>query len=84
MFPVSWLIQSRLAEVATVVDENISGVRVVKSFAAEQDQLRTLAGSREARASGRTCKDADIRARWAPLIENLPRLGLALVLLYGG
>ena len=29
-------------------------------------------------------RDADIRARWAPLIENLPRLGLALVLLYGG
>jgi ATP-binding cassette subfamily B protein len=30
MFPVSWLIQSRLAEVATIVDENINGVRVVK------------------------------------------------------
>ena len=29
-------------------------------------------------------KDADIRAQWAPLIENLPRLGQALVLLYGG
>ena len=36
MFPVSWLIQSRLADVATVVDENINGVRVVKSFAAEE------------------------------------------------
>ncbi|HEY0530307.1 MAG TPA: ABC transporter transmembrane domain-containing protein, partial [Actinoplanes sp.] len=34
-FPVSWLIQSRLAQVATVVDENIQGVRIVKSFAAE-------------------------------------------------
>jgi ATP-binding cassette subfamily B protein len=34
MFPVSWLIQSRLADVATVVDENVNGVRVVKSFAA--------------------------------------------------
>jgi ATP-binding cassette subfamily B protein len=26
----------------------------------------------------------DIRARWTPLVENLPRLGLALVLLVGG
>ena len=39
MFPVSWLIQSRLADVATIVDENINGVRVVKSFAAEQREL---------------------------------------------
>ena len=39
MFPVSWLIQARLADVATIVDENINGVRVVKSFAAEQQQL---------------------------------------------
>ena len=28
--------------------------------------------------------DARIRARWSPIIENLPRLGQALVLLYGG
>src|SRR6516164_4406240 len=42
LFPVSWLIQSRLAEVATVVDENVNGVRVVRSFAAEQQQLRQL------------------------------------------
>jgi len=34
LFPVSWIIQARLAEVATVVDENVNGVRVVRSFAA--------------------------------------------------
>ena len=39
MFPVSWLIQARLADVATIVDENINGVRVVKSFVAEQREL---------------------------------------------
>ena len=33
--PCRGSIQSRLADVATVVDENINGVRVVKSFAAE-------------------------------------------------
>ena len=43
LFPVSWLIQARLADVASVVDENINGVRVVKSFAAEDAQLKTLA-----------------------------------------
>ena len=47
MFPVSWIIQSRLADVATIVDENVNGVRVVKSFAAEQQQLRSLSGAAE-------------------------------------
>ncbi len=32
LFPVSWIIQARLAEVATVVDENVNGVRVVRSL----------------------------------------------------
>ena len=83
MFPVSWIIQARLAEVATIVDENINGVRVVKSFAAEQQQLRSLAGAAE-RVRWGYVKDADLRARWTPTIQNLPQLGLALVLLVGG
>ena len=83
MFPVSWLAQARLADVATVVDENINGVRVVKSFAAEKHQLDKLTAAAK-RTEWANVKDADIRAHWAPLIENLPRLGQALVLLYGG
>ncbi len=83
LFPVSWLIQSRLADVATVVDENVNGVRVVKSFAAEQQQLRSLAGAAE-RVQWSYIKDADLRARFTPLIQNLPQAGLALVLLVGG
>ncbi len=83
MFPVSWLIQSRLADVATVVDENVNGIRVVKSFAAEDDQLKKLTATAK-RAEWANVKDADIRARWSPLVENLPRLGQALVLFYGG
>ncbi len=83
MFPVSWLIQSRLAEVATVVDENINGVRVVKSFAAEDGQLQNLTRA-GMRAEWANVKDADIRAKWSPLIENLPRFGQAIVLFYGG
>jgi ATP-binding cassette subfamily B protein len=83
MFPVSWIIQARLAEVATIVDENINGVRVVKSFAAEEQQLRSLAKAAEKVRWGYV-KDADLRARWTPTIQNLPQLGLALVLLVGG
>ncbi len=83
MFPVSWLIQSRLADVATIVDENVNGVRVVKSFAAEQQQLRALSGAAE-KVQWSYIKDADLRARFSPVVQNLPQLGLALVLLFGG
>jgi ATP-binding cassette subfamily B protein len=83
LFPVSWLIQSRLAEVATVVDENVNGVRVVKSFAAEEQQLRQLATAAD-RVQWGYIKDADLRARFSPLIQNLSQCGLVLVLLVGG
>ena len=83
MFPVSWLIQARLAEVATVVDENVNGVRVVKAFAAEENQLRSLASAAR-RVQWATVKDADLRSQWAPAIQNLPQVGLVLVLLFGG
>ena len=83
MFPVSWIIQARLADVATIVDENVNGVRVVKSFAAEQQQLRALSGAAE-RVQWGYIKDADLRARFTPLVQNLPQAGLALVLVFGG
>jgi ATP-binding cassette subfamily B protein len=83
MFPVSWLIQSRLADVATIVDENVNGVRVVKSFAAEQQQLRALSGAAD-KLQWSYIKDADLRARFSPIVQNLPQVGLALVLLFGG
>jgi ATP-binding cassette subfamily B protein len=83
LFPISWLIQARLADVATIVDENINGVRVVKSFAAEQQQLTLLARAADKVRWGYV-KDADLRAGWTPAVQNLPQVGLALVLLFGG
>ena len=83
IYPVSWLIQARLAEIAMLVEENISGVRVVKSFAAEQKELTTLARAAD-KLQWAYIKDANIRGTWAPTLENLPRVGLAVILLYGG
>jgi ATP-binding cassette subfamily B protein len=83
IFPISWMIQARLAQLATVVDENIQGVRIVKAFAAEGRQLRSLAETAD-RIRWAYQQDAKIRSRWNPLLDNLPRLGLALVLLIGG
>ena len=83
LFPVSWIVAARQAEVATVVEENVSGIRVVKSFAAEDSQLRLLARAAQRLRWGSTLQ-IDIRARYSPYLHNLPRVGMALVLLYGG
>jgi ATP-binding cassette subfamily B protein len=83
MFPISWITQARLADVATIVDENVNGVRVVKSFAQEEAEVNRLANSAE-RVAWAYIKDAEIRGQWAPWVQNLPQLGLALVLFFGG
>ncbi|MEM7140063.1 MAG: ABC transporter ATP-binding protein [Actinomycetota bacterium] len=83
LFPLSWVMQARQADVATIVDENIQGTRVVKAFAQEKRQVQLLAeAARRLRWVG--TEIADTRARFAPTMEVFPRLGLALVLLYGG
>jgi ATP-binding cassette subfamily B protein len=83
MFPLSWMIQSRLADLATVVDESIQGVRVVKSFAAEKRQIGAL-GKVAQRVLWAAMELVETRAKHAPLMENIARLGPAFVLLYGG
>jgi ATP-binding cassette, subfamily B, bacterial len=83
MFPVSWIVSARQADVATIVEENVTGTRVVKSFAAEESQIRQLAKAAE-RLRWAGSLQVDIRAKYSPYMQNLPRLGLAMVLLYGG
>jgi ATP-binding cassette subfamily B protein len=83
VFPLSWVTQGRMAEVAMVVDENVNGTRVVKSFAAEFDQIALLARAADRLRWSATAL-VEARARFNPMIEALPRLGMALVLLYGG
>ena len=83
VFPLSWVTQGRMAEVAMVVDENINGTRVVKSFAAEYDQIALLSRVADRLRWSATAL-IEARARFNPLIEALPRLGMVLVLLYGG
>ena len=83
VFPLSWITQARMAEVASIVDENVNGTRVVKSFAAEKQQIRTLSKSAQ-RLRWAATATIEARARFNPLIEALPRISMALMLLYGG
>ena len=83
MFPLSWIIQSRNAEVATVTHESVNGVRVVKAFAAEARQTEEMARAAQ-RLRWANLLQHNTRAHYTPVIENLPRLAMAMVLLVGG
>jgi ABC-type multidrug transport system fused ATPase/permease subunit len=76
-------VQQRIAELTADVEENVSGVRVVKAFAAEERQLGRFHGT-VARVFGQSMVANRLRAFYNPFIGFLPNLGLAVVLLIGG
>jgi len=76
-------VQQRIAELTADVEENISGVRVVKAFAAEDRQLTRFRES-VARVFGQSMIATRLRAFYNPFIGFLPNLGLAVILLLGG
>jgi ATP-binding cassette subfamily B protein len=83
LFPTMMAVQEESAELAEVVEETVSGVRVVKGFGAEEvqaDRLEVEADDvYEASMAG-----ARVRGRYWPILELLPSLGLVLVLWVGG
>jgi ATP-binding cassette subfamily B protein len=83
MFPLNWINQQRLAELTSIVDENINGVRIVRSFTAEKREIEKLAHS-ALKLKWSNNQLVHTNAAYGPLIENLPRLGIAAVLFYGG
>src|SRR5271154_2474678 len=76
-------VQQRIAELPANAEENISGVRVVKSFAREPLQLRRFRHS-VSRVFDQSMVATRLEARYNPMIGFLPQLGLAAVLLVGG
>ena len=83
MGPVSFALQQELAEFSGVVEESVSGIRVVKGFGSERLQVRRLEAEaddvrREALSAAR------LRSRFLPLVDFLPAVALVMILWYGG
>jgi ATP-binding cassette subfamily B protein len=76
-------VQQRIAELTADAEENVSGVRVVKAFAQEEQQLDRFRQS-VARVFDQAIYATKIQARYGPMIGFLPNLGLAAILLVGG
>jgi ATP-binding cassette subfamily B protein len=81
--PAVLAVQQEQAQLANVVEETVSGVRVIKGFGAEgvqQAKLQTEADD----IRRESMKAAYIRSRFLPAIDLLPSLGLVAVLGLGG
>ena len=76
-------VQQRLAELSANVEENISGIRVVKAFAREDERMARFDRSTQ-RVFDQQLFSTKISALYDPLLGFIPSIGMAAVLIYGG
>jgi ATP-binding cassette, subfamily B, bacterial len=83
LFPASWHAQQQVGEVAGIVDEAIGGVRVVKGFGQEEQEMQRMEAASEDLFASRM-RMARLTARYNPALTAIPSLGLVGVLALGG
>jgi ATP-binding cassette, subfamily B, bacterial len=83
VFPASWDAQQKAGDVANVVEEDVTGVRVVKGFGQESRELERLADRSEAMFASRV-RLVNIQARLQPAMQTIPAFGQVAVLALGG
>ncbi len=83
VFPATWDGQQREGDVAQIVDEDVTGVRVVKAFGQEERELYRLAGAAQ-RLYGSRLRAVRLQARYQPLLEAIPTLAQVAILVFGG
>ena len=76
-------VQQKMADVATVAEENIVGVHVVKSFAQERAEQRKFEAASE-QVFAQSIAANRQRALYVPVLSFLPLLAQGAVLLVGG
>ncbi len=83
LFPASWDAQQKAAEVAGVVDGAVTGVRVVKGFGQEEQEIERLEEASTRLYSARV-RAVRLMARYNPALQAVPLFGQVGVLALGG
>jgi ATP-binding cassette, subfamily B, bacterial len=83
LFPATWAAQQQAAVVAGVVDDAVTGVRVVKGFGQEEQELGKLSRAARALFASRL-RANNLTARYNPTMQAIPALGQVGVLALGG
>ncbi|MGH3236915.1 MAG: ABC transporter ATP-binding protein, partial [Streptosporangiaceae bacterium] len=83
LFPASWDAQQKAAGVAGVVDGAVTGVRVVKGFGQEEQEIERLEEASTRLYSARV-RAVRLMARYNPALQAVPLFGQVGVLALGG
>ncbi len=83
LFPASWDAQQQAAGVAAVVDEAVTGVRVVKGFGQEEQEIGRIEEASGLLYAARV-RAVRLLARYNPALQAIPALGQVGVLALGG
>ncbi len=83
VYPSSWEMQARMAEMVGTVDDSVSGVRVVKGFGQESRELSRVVGALGS-LYGSRMRNWRLRSRRTSTLQTIPALGQVAVLALGG
>lgn len=83
LFPATWYAQGQAAAVAGIVDGSVTGVRVVKGFGQEQQEMDKLEGVSKKLFAGRL-RTIRLNARYSPALQAVPSIGQVGMLALGG
>ena len=80
---ISDIVQGKMADITTITEETVSGVRIIKSFAAEDHEIKRFSEEND-RAFHAIIKGVKRTAQLRPIVEFIGAIGIALVLFAGG
>jgi len=83
LFPATWDAQQHVANVAGVVEGAVTGVRVVKGFGQEEQEVERLEWASRMLYAARV-RAVRLMAKYNPSLQAIPSLGQVGVLAFGG
>ncbi|MFC3848652.1 ABC transporter ATP-binding protein [Corynebacterium hansenii] len=83
LYAATWTAQQKAADVATHVEETVTGVRVVKAFAQSAREVEELDSLSRALYALRM-RSAKLNARFQPVLQALPQVSLVANIAVGG
>lgn len=79
----SFVMQERIADITSVLQEAIASVRVVKSFVREEYEIERFKKENNSNFAAQM-KNTQIMATLTPVVEFLAALGVTVIIWYGG
>lgn len=83
LFAATWSAQNQAGVVAGLIEQAISGIRVVMAFSGQERESRAVARASRTLYSEKL-REARLAAKFSSLFDHIPQLGFVLIILAGG